>query len=984
MNGRRTLLAASIISIQNSSFVYPSCQNCLSKLILDSKRFNCLKCGCTGEAKDAHYRYRLCLKVADTDDLFDITIFGSSLDPFFGVTAKSLQRCIQDFNQESGELDRNASPSMLVQAVKTCFVGRRFIFGVKSSENHDGGHFVSDNILQNCSKINRLARDLTACQIFLPRAAVAGFTVIGYFRRLLQSAYFRSSHSSSHRPDCPLIGIDQPSSELSSLCSSGSNSSFVPSSGRESFPGLWQQSFGLISSSVDWVTAEDSSSLELGKISGEQGKSKDPHFSAELSYLSLRNQTIQDLHLCNSVNEKSEQEDNKIDSLPSQSVTVTANGKQESFSSLRREWSPDRNQSRWLQSPLDLGIKYACPEIISRHDHFQENSWNSFHYPREDDSFCSSAVSPNHGSAAGTSQHDPMIWDELPFSESLNEFLARIENNSTISPVGFDVHKCSPQERGELDKNHSRTSCRQDIVVVDLQAVCTTGRFPQIAENPNICKDHILSCHQSNLTPIGGPVTQWEPLYSILSTSTKGGKESEFIPNSPLLVLSQSSAVTAKMSLSQGSFLQSGEANVKISNNAHSFTSLQCTMKEAGSLYKQWREEPARLHSLNDGCTADWENKENSSYPLTPRTDLTNSQELGCDSAIPIKAKNMLKRELKPLTKLQENTVRAINQNDLLQNANFPTSSYNASADLFDASTRERKTFIEFSNKSPSFSAQEDVLTARCRASELMLSPLDVGCSSPEYSSSPNLPLLFSKHSTPLTYSLYDSELDLGATQNFVPSSQSTPVIRPFQKFRSQRGRDSIILKLTSKSPTKIHCRCKQARYSFKNTLLRQLTSKFPKCKRSNNTTINKSVPQQQSTNSEWPENDTKEWVPPSATKLSQPISFSNLKTVGLPAGSPAMFKFIDQKTISENNANNGKPRTDTCLKNRKLNSMNNARIPTAPIPVTDALLPKDEASGTCACSETKKSQSCATYLLTGLDEAVSWSPELFKEKYHF
>lgn len=61
-------------------------------LLLSSVRFNCLKCGCTGEAEEASYRYRLSLKIADTNDLFDITVFGSCLDPFFGVTAGNLQR----------------------------------------------------------------------------------------------------------------------------------------------------------------------------------------------------------------------------------------------------------------------------------------------------------------------------------------------------------------------------------------------------------------------------------------------------------------------------------------------------------------------------------------------------------------------------------------------------------------------------------------------------------------------------------------------------------------------------------------------------------------------------------------------------------------------------------------------------------------------------------------------------------------------------
>ncbi|NXY54501.1 DDIAS protein, partial [Callaeas wilsoni] len=130
MNSPQGLLAASVISVQNSCFIYPACKNCFSRLILDSRRFNCPKCGCTGEAKDASYRYRLSLKIADTNDLFDITVFGSCLDPFFGVTAENLQRYIQDFNQLSGETNTDTSTRSLVLAVETCFIGKRFIFGV--------------------------------------------------------------------------------------------------------------------------------------------------------------------------------------------------------------------------------------------------------------------------------------------------------------------------------------------------------------------------------------------------------------------------------------------------------------------------------------------------------------------------------------------------------------------------------------------------------------------------------------------------------------------------------------------------------------------------------------------------------------------------------------------------------------------------------------------------------------------------------------
>lgn len=55
-------------------------------------RFNCPKCGSTGEAENASYRYKLSIKVAESNKLFGITVFGSCLDAFFGLTATDLHR----------------------------------------------------------------------------------------------------------------------------------------------------------------------------------------------------------------------------------------------------------------------------------------------------------------------------------------------------------------------------------------------------------------------------------------------------------------------------------------------------------------------------------------------------------------------------------------------------------------------------------------------------------------------------------------------------------------------------------------------------------------------------------------------------------------------------------------------------------------------------------------------------------------------------
>ncbi|KFV65949.1 Nitric oxide-inducible gene protein, partial [Dryobates pubescens] len=417
MNSVRGLLAASVISIQDSCFVYPACQKCSSRLILDARRFHCLKCGCTGEAKDASYRYRLSLKIADTDDLFDITVFGSCLEPFFGVTAEKLQRCIQDFNQLSGETNTDAPPGVLVQAVETCFIGKRFLFGVKGSAREDGGHSAASSILQNCSRISRSTKNLTACQLFLPAAAVAGLTVISCFHRLLQLAC--SANRSSAFPDASSAPTDEPASELSSLAGLSSNSCLVQSSARESFLGPWQRSFSL-TSSVAWVTAEDFPALEVGKLGSEQHEQERRPLSAELCSVSLNNQTLLDPQLfSSSVKEGNREEADEWSLQPGQTDSISATDELELASSSKTECSLG-NRSRWLQHPSQSGLRSIYPKANSRDYSCPEKSHSSLFAERD-------SSAPNHTKVAGASRMDSVLWDDLPFSESLNEFLARIE-----------------------------------------------------------------------------------------------------------------------------------------------------------------------------------------------------------------------------------------------------------------------------------------------------------------------------------------------------------------------------------------------------------------------------------------------------------------------------------------------------------------------------------------------------------------------------
>nr|BAB71685.1 unnamed protein product [Homo sapiens] len=171
MNRRRKFLLASVLALQNSSFIYPSCQKCFSRIILVSKRSNCPKCGSTGESGNANYRYKLSLKVAESNKLFVITVFGSCLDTFFGLTATGLHRYIQDPNKIPETLDNDTTQNLLTKAVETCFVGQSFIFGVTNFENQPGQGSDASNFLQQCSDRKRKAKALVACQIVLPDPA---------------------------------------------------------------------------------------------------------------------------------------------------------------------------------------------------------------------------------------------------------------------------------------------------------------------------------------------------------------------------------------------------------------------------------------------------------------------------------------------------------------------------------------------------------------------------------------------------------------------------------------------------------------------------------------------------------------------------------------------------------------------------------------------------------------------------------------------
>lgn len=943
MNSVQGLLAASVISIQNSCFIYPACQNCFSRLVLHSRRFNCLKCGCTGEAKDASYRYRLSLKIADTSDLFDITVFGSCLDPFFGVTAENLQRYIQDFNQLSGETNTESTARALVQAVETCFIGKKFIFGVKVCAREDGGHSAASSILQKCSRIKRSTKSLVACQIFPPSAAVTGFTVISYLDHLLQSAQFRSCKNSSHLPDASSAPIDEPLSELSSLSSLSRSACSVQSSGRESFLGCWQQSLSL-TSSVAWVTAEDFPTLEVRKLVSEQHEQEEKPVSAELGSVSLNNQTLWDSQfLISSVKEGDKEKDKESSSQLSQTDGISATDKLERVSSSNTKCSYG-NSSKLLQHPLESEVKNNYSKTNSRNYSYAEKSHNALVCKRD-------ASAPNPVNVAGVSPMDSMLWEELPFSESLNELLARIEDGRSVVTSPSLVHLESSKLGVNVNKSYSRQA------VGDLPTASVSGRLLPAAGNDS-WETTVFACLQSNANS-PSDVSQYESSPSDLSSTIKEGGAS--LP------------VTPEPSVSQSRCVQSKEANNDPADSSWPFIRLHgetsCSKKSKTATC---------VHSACESCLASCENKENYST-LSQKTDLTLRGAQVSDPPAPNNARSIYKRKLKPLTELSDNTFRSVSRKELQWNNVFPEGSYNASADLFDASVRDVAKPVEFLNKSCSSSIQEDTLTEKVTA-ESLLSPGSVPCNSSKLSSSlPRSPHAFGKHSTPATYSFWDSECSSVCAQDFIPYSQSTPVAKPLQKLWPVGEGSSFIPLFTPKNPTKIHSKGKRSRSSFQNTLLQQLTGRLVKRERprSSKDKESGSSASQKFLNSQLPAS-LEEWIPPSSNKGLKPTPSFNLKAVSWAAdlqstcGHTGRNPISESRKSSENDAN--------LIQNERISPGDRARILTTPLSasVTKTLFLNDPVLKTCFPSEGENHLSGGNYSGVVLERPTVWSPELF------
>ncbi|XP_075966259.1 uncharacterized protein ddias [Anarhichas minor] len=281
---RRALVDCVVLSLQSACVFYPCCKDCFSRIDAepqDTTRCRCSKCGYSCVREQVDYRYRLSLRVARDSSIFGVTVFGACLNPLFGIHARGLQRLVENSDGPS------TRSTLLMKAVEDCFIGRHFIFGIKVTQTESWPWLGVPAANGSSSKE---AVHFIASQMILPTAAgLEGCTVLSYYQILLQRAaeYELGStdpSKTSRPPAAALLLIPQ-------HCPAGSfNNSTLPASGLLSQSPQssqyqdgtlaptppWEQSLGLVTSSAE--QEEGCSLLDSGDENSRQTENrKTPH-----------------------------------------------------------------------------------------------------------------------------------------------------------------------------------------------------------------------------------------------------------------------------------------------------------------------------------------------------------------------------------------------------------------------------------------------------------------------------------------------------------------------------------------------------------------------------------------------------------------------------------------------------------------------------------------------------------------------------------
>ncbi|XP_041791566.1 DNA damage-induced apoptosis suppressor protein [Chelmon rostratus] len=437
MSVRRAVVDCAVLSQQDACVFYPCCAGCFSRTDVDQQdttRCRCPKCGYSCLREQVDYRYRLSLRVTRDGCIFGVTVFGTCLNPFFGIHASGLQRLVENSDEPVGASTRSM---LLRKAVEDCFIGRHFIFGIKVTGT-ENWPWLGGSVVNGSSSKDMV--QFIASQMFLPKAAgLEGCTVVSYYHTLLQkAAECELGSTDPHKPSKPpattpllLIPHYSPASSFNNgtLCASGlllqslQRSPYQDCSLSPTPP--WQQSLGLVTSSAE---------QEEGCSTQDNGDENSRHTD-----------NIRTPHHA----QRGSEEDHKVteETVPQPPLSLECSS---------------YNHPSFAQYPHSSIEKAVGNTTIL-------NTW-----------FSPSPPGYNSSKVKGFSVRQPaetflpssLAWEDLPLSESLTEFLC--EGNKHFDTVRGADPSVNVQNQKEARRNNLEIRSHEKKLLTESTSVCNT------------------------------------------------------------------------------------------------------------------------------------------------------------------------------------------------------------------------------------------------------------------------------------------------------------------------------------------------------------------------------------------------------------------------------------------------------------------------------------------------------------------------------
>nr|XP_014347410.1 PREDICTED: DNA damage-induced apoptosis suppressor protein [Latimeria chalumnae] len=689
------------------------------------------------------------------------------------------------------------------------FQRNKVVFKNQASRSQAGLH-SGCNIFQASASCDRRTKRLVACQIALPNSMVFGCTVIHYYKQLLQYANIGNIVTIPQQPESPLITVDQPSSEHTSRTSSASDfSQFCFQSKDRYFSDPWQHPLDLISSPVDSTSLEGFPELTRGisYSNTKSSKGSPQNLQCHLSNLidGSGEEKNENAIFCSKLGLLSDIGPGPFKNIHAEILTVDE-FKGALFLQIPR--STNESGLKEFKNPFFKELEDEVPEmkVTDGQTYLSEKPWDSVFAARNNDIDQDQGTSYDDTREATACHSDLTLWDDLPFSESLNEFLAKVEHdNGNIISDQTDAcyfKNFNHLAADELEINPIGTASGLKKAIAESVPFCISEQLLPSAKHTDHCSKITVSDSQSQKKVINKQ-----------SGDVKNNRKNCF-SNTPIRRINVNPSFDTDNLKASGhpvlkSKLQNNERSnsTRLKDNSNQLFSIVNILCGTSQLESNSGMEPAarNIKSLKHEMARRSPKESSSSvfvYSNNFKSQHLHISDFKCSTAVipmaskkvenvdkPISGdekcqKEMLELNIKKITNLHENEIQtSAVPHQISSKPNTETSPedvYNASADLFYDADSAVGSCLEFINKSSivsptqpcfygkKYSAPQSLNGRRCRKpyTELSLHRQ-------------NINMNFSSNKSPsgLSNSLeLKSQFDPVDFEDFAPDLQSTPV----------------------------------------------------------------------------------------------------------------------------------------------------------------------------------------------------------------